>query len=79
MKKNTMYILGGVALVGIAYYLYKKKQPIATPNESSNFANIGGTTGCSPNPCPAGFECREYTTAKGTKLKGCIAITSGEK
>lgn len=25
-KKNLMYIVGGVAVVGIAYYLYKKKQ-----------------------------------------------------
>ena len=25
-KKNLMYIVGGVAVVGIAYYLYNKKQ-----------------------------------------------------
>jgi hypothetical protein len=25
-KKNLMYIVGGVAVIGIAYYLYKKKQ-----------------------------------------------------
>ena len=35
-KKNLMYIVGGVAVVGIAYYLYNKKQaskiaPVTAP------------------------------------------------
>jgi len=35
-KKNLMYIVGGVAVVGIAYYLYSKKQaskiaPVTAP------------------------------------------------
>lgn len=42
MKKNTMYILGGVALVGVAYYLYNKNKP-TTQTNSSGFANAIGT------------------------------------
>lgn len=41
MKKNTMYILGGVALVGVAYYLYNKNKP-TTQTNSSGFANLSG-------------------------------------
>jgi hypothetical protein len=44
-KKNLMYIVGGVAVVGIAYYLYSKKQaskiapitaPVTTENKSAD-------------------------------------------
>ena len=39
-KKNLMYIVGGVAVVGIAYYLYNKKQaskiaPVTAPAPAS--------------------------------------------
>ena len=38
-----MYILGGVAIVGLAYYLFKK--PTTTPSNSSSFANVSGPCG----------------------------------
>ena len=39
-KKNLMYIVGGIAVVGIAYYLYNKKQaskiaPVTAPAPAS--------------------------------------------
>jgi hypothetical protein len=67
-----MYILGGVALVGLAYYLYNRsKQPSIEVN-LPGFANATGGK-CSCSPCPAGFTCREYQTASGVKKCGCVA------
>lgn len=73
-----MYILGGVALVGVAYYLYTKNKPSATPSTSS-FSNLEGGGGCLPNPCPAGFECRDFQPRGGHMRKRCIQVISGEK
>jgi hypothetical protein len=42
MNKNTMYLLGGVALVGLAYYLYNRNQQ-STANNSNSFANLSSS------------------------------------
>jgi hypothetical protein len=42
MNKNTMYLLGGVALVGLAYYLYNKNSQ-TTANNSNSFANLSSS------------------------------------
>ena len=63
MKKNTMYILGGVALVGVAYYLYNKNKP-TTQTNSSGFANATGRI-----PCPPGYY---YDSAR----KQCVKVSN---
>ena len=70
MNKQTMYIIGGVALVGLAYYLFKK--PTTTPSNSSAFANLSGSGSCSCPTCPTGFTCQQWTTRNGTKKCDCI-------
>jgi hypothetical protein len=71
MNKNTMYLLGGVALVGLAYYLYNRNQQSSTSN-TTPFANLSGSGSCTCPTCPAGFTCQQYTTRNGTKLCGCV-------
>lgn len=39
-KKKIIYIVGGLAVLGIGYYFYKKRKTIETPNE-----NVGGDVG----------------------------------
>ena len=36
-NKNLIYIVGGIAVLAIGYYVYKKRKPTETPNE-----NVGG-------------------------------------
>lgn len=39
-KKKIIYIVGGLAVLGIGYYFYKKRKTTETPNE-----NVGGDVG----------------------------------
>ena len=68
MKKNTMYLLSGVVLVGLAYYLYNK-------NSTDSFANASGDGGdcCVGKICPRGSLCQTwYTqTTPTTRMKHC--------
>jgi len=75
MKKDTTYLLGGVALVGLLYYLYSKKTS-TTANDTSNFANAGGVIGgdcCVNKRCPPGTLCQTwYTQTTPTmRMKHC--------
>ena len=52
-KKNLMYIVGGVAVVGIAYYLYNKKQaskiaPVTAPAPASEVKSEGESLDADP-------------------------------
>ena len=74
MKKETMYILGGVAVVGLAYYLFKK--PTTTPSNSSSFSNLTGNEGrcCGGgSACPPGYTCTTVS-ADGGKTFPCFCI-----
>ena len=74
MKKNTMYILGGVAVVGLAYYLYNKnKQNIAS--STSSFANLSGRGGCTCPTCRSGQECVSGTNPQtGQTVCKCLTV-----
>ncbi len=78
MKKETMYILGGVAVVGLAYYLFKK--PTTTPSNSSSFANANGYCGGYANlsgRCGAGEVWTEVTFPDGTRGYRCVNFKTG--
>jgi len=77
MKKETMYILGGVAVVGLAYYLFKK--PTATPSNSSSFANLSGPCGsCGANLKYSTFYVYNPSTGRTETVSGCLGcVQSG--
>lgn len=88
MKNNTMYILGGVALVGIAYYLYNKNKP-TTQTNSSGFANIVGSTDFKVvgqpqksnircGGCPPNSQCLEVEFANGNRGFRCVDLQAGK-
>ena len=42
-KKNIIYIVGGLAVLGIGYVIYKKRsKAIETPNQDGSGDNRGG-------------------------------------
>ena len=85
MKKETMYILGGVAVVGLAYYLYNRNQQSTTP-----FANAtgiapkkigditlrGATGNGACGGCPEGSQCYEVIFPNGYRGYRCINTTT---
>ena len=75
MKKDTMYILGGVAVVGLAYYLYKKNQT-STSNNTSGFANISGKTPCPPGYYQSNGRC--YKSTSGSTNSSNFANLAGQ-
>lgn len=44
MKKNTMYALGGLAVIGVAYYLWNKKHE-ANETANGNSESYSNATG----------------------------------
>ena len=58
MKKNTMYALGGLAVLGVAYYLWNKKhEATETANgNSESYSNASGKT--SKAGAGGGIRCR---------------------
>jgi hypothetical protein len=79
MKKNTMYILGGVALVGLAYYLYNRNQK-STANNSSSFANLSGAPcgSCGANLKYSTFYVYNPSTGRTETVSGCLGcVQSG--
>ena len=73
-----MYILGGVALVGLAYYLYNRNQK-STANNSSSFANLSGPCGsCGANLKYSTFYVYNPSTGRTETVSGCLGcVQSG--
>jgi hypothetical protein len=88
MKKNTMYILGGVAVVGLAYYLYNRsKQPSIEVNLPA-FANLVGSkdfkvigqpqkSNVRCGGCPVGSSCAEVQFPNGNYGYRCVDFNAG--
>jgi len=54
-KKNLIYIVGGLAVLGIGYVIYKKRKAIERPNENDggetkNIGGVGGSVGGATKP-----------------------------
>ena len=58
MKKNTMYLVGGLAVLGLGYYLWNKKhEDTETANGTSeSYSNATGKT--SKGGAGGGIRCR---------------------
>lgn len=44
MKKNTMYLVGGLAVLGLGYYFWNKKR-VTTENENETSEDYSNATG----------------------------------
>lgn len=89
MKKNTMYILGGVAVVGLAYYLYNRNKQSTIEVTLPAFANLVGSTdfkvvgqpqkgNARCGGCPPNSQCLEVEFANGNRGFRCVDLQAGK-
>lgn len=89
MKKNTMYILGGVALVGVAYYLYNRNKQATITINAPAFANLVGSkdfkvvgqpqkSNIRCGGCPPNSQCLEVEFPNGNRGFRCVDLQAGK-
>lgn len=88
MKKETMYILGGVAVVGLAYYLYNRNKQATITINAPAFANLVGSkdfkvvgtpekSNVRCGGCPVGSQCVEVQFPNGNRGYRCVDFNAG--